>query len=47
MRYFSFNEYDSESPLADESGVEDPANWRGDNLLGKAITQVRLELIGL
>ena len=30
----------------DDPGIEDPANWRGDNLLGKAITQVRLELIG-
>lgn len=27
-------------------GIEDPSNWRGDNLLGKAITQVRIEMFG-
>lgn len=27
-------------------GIEDPKNWRGENLLGKAITQVRVELFG-
>ena len=29
-----------------EAGIEDPANWRGENLLGKAIMQVRDELFG-
>ena len=27
-------------------GIEDPKNWRGENLLGKAITEVRIELFG-
>ncbi len=27
-------------------GIEDPKNWHGENLLGKAITQVRLEMFG-
>lgn len=27
-------------------GIEDPSNWRGANLLGKAIMQVRDELFG-
>lgn len=30
----------------DENGVDDPANWKGENLLGKAITEVRIELFG-
>jgi ribA/ribD-fused uncharacterized protein len=29
-----------------ERGIENPANWKGDNLLGKAITEVRHELFG-
>ena len=29
-----------------DAGIEDPKNWRGENLLGYAITQVRLELFG-
>jgi ribA/ribD-fused uncharacterized protein len=29
-----------------DPGIGDPKNWRGDNLLGKAITQVRIELLG-
>ena len=29
-----------------EPGVNDPANWKGENLLGKAITQVRIEIFG-
>ncbi len=29
-----------------EKGIEDPSNWRGENLLGKAIMQVRDELFG-
>jgi predicted NAD-dependent protein-ADP-ribosyltransferase YbiA (DUF1768 family) len=28
----------------DEEGVEDSANWKGENLLGKAITQVRIDM---
>jgi len=28
----------------DEEGVEDSANWKGENLLGKAITQVRMDM---
>lgn len=28
----------------DEPGIEDPANWRGINLLGQAITLVKMEL---
>lgn len=28
-------------------GIEDPSNWRGENLLGKAIMQVREELFGI
>lgn len=31
---------------ASDPGVNNPANWKGDNLLGKAITQVRIELFG-
>lgn len=27
-------------------GIQDPANWKGENLLGFAITQVRKELFG-
>lgn len=27
-------------------GIEDPSNWKGENLLGKAIMQVRGELFG-
>ncbi len=30
---------------ATDPGVKDSANWRGDNLLGKALTQVRKELL--
>jgi ribA/ribD-fused uncharacterized protein len=30
----------------DEEGVEDSANWKGENLLGKAITQVRIDMFG-
>lgn len=29
----------------DDPGIEDPKNWRGENLLGKALTQVRDELV--
>lgn len=29
-----------------EDGIENPSNWKGDNLLGKAITQVRQEMFG-
>ena len=29
-----------------DAGIEDPKNWQGENLLGYAITQVRLELFG-
>lgn len=29
-----------------EPGVDDPKNWKGDNLLGKALTQVRIEIFG-
>ena len=31
---------------AGDPGIEDPVNWKGDNLLGKAITQVRIEIFG-
>lgn len=31
---------------ASDPGIEDPSNWKGDNLLGKAIMQVRKELFG-
>lgn len=31
---------------ADDVGIENPMNWKGDNLLGKAITQVRIEMFG-
>jgi len=31
---------------ANDPDVEDPTKWRGDNLLGKAVTQVRIELFG-
>ena len=31
----------------DAPGIEDPNNWRGDNLLGKAIMKVRAELFGV
>lgn len=31
---------------ANAPGIEDPANWRGDNLLGEAVTQVRIEMFG-
>ena len=31
---------------ADAAGVDNPANWKGENLLGKALTQVRKELFG-
>ena len=31
---------------ANDPGVEDPKNWKGENLLGKAITQVRINLLG-
>jgi predicted NAD-dependent protein-ADP-ribosyltransferase YbiA (DUF1768 family) len=31
---------------AGDHGIEDPVNWKGDNLLGKAITQVRIEIFG-
>ncbi len=30
----------------DAAGIEDPSNWRGQNLLGQAIMQVRDELFG-
>lgn len=29
-----------------DTGIEDPANWKGENLLGKAITEVRQLLFG-
>ena len=29
-----------------DAGIEDPANWKGENLLGFALTTVRLELFG-
>ena len=29
-----------------DEGIEDPANWKGDNLLGEACTQVRIEMFG-
>ena len=29
-----------------DEGIEDPANWQGENLLGKAVTQVRIEMFG-
>ena len=29
-----------------DEGVDDPANWKGENLLGKAITEVRVQLFG-
>lgn len=31
---------------AGDPGVDDPANWRGENLLGQALTQLRHELFG-
>ena len=30
----------------DDPRAKDPLQWRGENLLGKAITQVRIELFG-
>ena len=27
-------------------GINDPANWKGENLLGEAITEVRIEMFG-
>ena len=29
-----------------DEGVDDPANWKGENLLGNAITEVRVHLFG-
>lgn len=29
-----------------DDGIEDSANWQGENLLGKAVTQVRIEMFG-
>ena len=29
-----------------DEGVDDPAKWKGANLLGRAITEVRIELFG-
>lgn len=31
---------------AGDEGIEDPANWKGENLLGEAIMVVRRELLG-
>lgn len=31
---------------AGDPGINNPANWKGDNLLGEAITQVRIEMFG-
>lgn len=29
-----------------DPGIENPANWKGQNLLGQAITEVRIEIFG-
>ena len=29
-----------------QAGIEDPANWKGENLLGKVLTQLRFDLFG-